>query len=66
MLIAFVAFEIYTALTNAGLGVLDVAQGILVAAAVMGAGAVIFGASWYLRRQRGIDPSHVYREIPPE
>ncbi|OGN86997.1 MAG: hypothetical protein A2X23_12510 [Chloroflexi bacterium GWC2_73_18] len=66
VLIAFVAFEIYTALTNAGLGVLDVAQGILVAAAVMGAGAVIFGASWYLRRQRGIDPSHVYREIPPE
>jgi amino acid transporter len=66
ILALWVLAEFYWGLTVPGLFIPDAAQGLLVTGAVMGVGALIFGASWFLRKSRGIDPNFVYREIPPE
>ena len=66
VLLLFVIFEFVVVFSFAGLGVADPAQAVVVTLAVLGSGLLIFAASWFIRRSRGIDPGHVYREIPPE
>lgn len=66
ILAVWVAFEFYAGLTVPGLFIPSLEQGLLVTGAVMAIGLVIFTVSWFVRRAQGIDPSYVYREIPPE
>lgn len=66
ILAAWVGFEFISGLTVPGLFIPNLEQGLLVTGAVIGIGLVIFVVSWVVRRAQGIDPSYVYREIPPE
>lgn len=66
VLALWVLAEFYWALTVPGLFIPNAGEGILVTGGVMAVGAVIFIASWYVRKSRGFDPNYVYREIPPE
>jgi len=66
VLAIWVGFEFYWGLTVPGLYIPSAQEGLLVTGAVIGVGILIFGASWFIRKSRGIDPNYVYREIPPE